>query len=119
MSSQATEPVQHDAAQHPDAPKSARPRPRTMASMLPGRITLDPALEAQLAYFRTVIAERFRDQGIQDYWTEVWEAAVKGAAAKIAQHRVWFYFLQGAATTAAVVVPALVGLKLSGTGGGA
>jgi hypothetical protein len=52
-----------------------------------------------------------------EYWSNVWKAAVHAAAKKMSDNRHWFYRFQGVSSAAAVVIPALVGLNLSGTGG--
>jgi hypothetical protein len=73
------------------------------------------ALKSQLSYYRTAVAHL--NTGQRNYWAFVWQPAVESAFKKIQDNRKWFYSLQGASTAAAVTVPALVGLNLSGTGG--
>jgi Protein of unknown function (DUF4231) len=76
----------------------------------------DRVLKAQFnSYKRTVEAKLQPAQ--QDYWNTVWAPAVDKAFRKLQNTRKWFYSLQGASTAAAVIVPALVGLNLSGSGG--
>ena len=53
------------------------------------------------------------------YWTQVWEPGVIRAALRVASNRKQFYFFRLTAITSAIIVPSLVGLNLSGTGGSA
>src|SRR5215831_10086546 len=76
----------------------------------------DRVLKAQFdSYRRTVEAKLQPAQ--QDYWNTVWASAVDKNFRKLQNMRKWFYSLQGASTAAAIIVPALVGLNLSGSGG--
>lgn len=76
----------------------------------------DPFLKAQFDSFRRTVEAKLQPAQ-QDYWNNVWAPAVDGAFRKLNQNRKWFYSWQGTSTAAAVIVPALVGLNLSGTGG--
>ena len=76
----------------------------------------DPILKAQFNSFRRTVEAKLQPAQ-QDYWNTVWAPAVDGAFRKLNQNRKWFYSFQGTSTAAAVIVPALVGLNLSGTGG--
>ena len=76
----------------------------------------DPFLKAQFDSFRRTVEAKLQPAQ-QEYWNSVWAPAVDGAFRKLNQNREWFYSLQSVSTAAAVIVPALVGLNLSGTGG--
>jgi hypothetical protein len=51
------------------------------------------------------------------YWVSRWKATVLLAERRVRSNRKQFYALRVTATVSAVVVPALVGLNLAGTGG--
>jgi hypothetical protein len=51
------------------------------------------------------------------YWTSAWELAVVNAATLVESNKKKFYRLRLVALTSAIIVPSLVGLNLSGTGG--
>jgi hypothetical protein len=70
----------------------------------------------QLDYLEQLV-EPHLSPGQFGYWSNVWKAAVQAAAKKMSDNRTWFYRLQAVSSAAAVIIPALVGLNLSGTGG--
>jgi hypothetical protein len=76
----------------------------------------DRVLKAQFNSYRRTIEAKLQPAQ-QDYWNTVWASAVDKAFRKLQNNRKWFYSLQGASTAAAIIVPALVGLNLSGSGG--
>lgn len=51
------------------------------------------------------------------YWSQVWELGVIHAALRVESNRKQFYGFRLTAIISAIVVPSLVGLNLSGTGG--
>ena len=51
------------------------------------------------------------------YWSQVWELEVIRAALRVESNRKQFYGFRLIAMTSAIIVPSLVGLNLSGTGG--
>jgi Protein of unknown function (DUF4231) len=79
-------------------------------------VPADRFLAAQFALYKKTVEAKLQPAQ-QDYWNTVWAPAVDRAFRKMNDNRMWFYSLQGASTAAAVIVPALVGLNLSGTGG--
>jgi hypothetical protein len=87
----------------------------TRPAPTPSKAVKDGALASQLQYFRSAVFQL--PAAKQIYWTEVWEATVADSFNKVQANRKWFYSLQGTSAAAALVVPALVGLNLSGTGG--
>jgi hypothetical protein len=81
----------------------------------PAALDVSGAVSAQFDYLDKIVEQLTDAQ--HGYWDAVWKTAVIAAAAKIATNRQWFYRLQGTTTATAVIVPALVGLNLNGTGG--
>jgi hypothetical protein len=79
-------------------------------------VPADDPLAAQFASYKRTVETKLQ-AAQQDYWNTVWAPAVRRAFRNVNLNRMWFYSLQGASTAAAVIVPALVGLNLSGTGG--
>jgi hypothetical protein len=64
------------------------------------------------------VAELFlTDAGRLAYWSVRWEAHVVFAAGRVTSNRKPFYMLRLVAISSSVIVPSLVGLNLSGTGG--
>ena len=53
------------------------------------------------------------------YWSQVWELEVIRAARRVESNRKEFYWFRLTAIISAIIVPSLVGLNLSGTGGAA
>src|SRR6266567_7841289 len=51
------------------------------------------------------------------YWSQVWELEIIRAALRVESNRKQFYGLRLTAISSAIIVPSLVGLNLSGTGG--
>ena len=51
------------------------------------------------------------------YWSQVWELQVIHAALRVESNRKQFYGFRLTAISSAIIVPSLVGLNLSGTGG--
>jgi uncharacterized protein DUF4231 len=51
------------------------------------------------------------------YWTQVWELEIVRAGLRIESNRKQFYGFRLIAISSAIIVPSLVGLNLSGTGG--
>jgi len=51
------------------------------------------------------------------YWTQVWEQEIIRGALRIESNRKQFYGFRLTAIISAIIVPSLVGLNLSGTGG--
>jgi len=51
------------------------------------------------------------------YWSQVWELGVIHAVLRVQSNRKQFYGFRLTAITSAIIVPSLVGLNLSGTGG--
>jgi hypothetical protein len=78
----------------------------------------EPAeLRAQLKQMRTAVEPFVTDGGRRAYWTARWEAYVLLAARRVISNREQFYQLRLLAVSSSVIVPSLVGLNLSGTGG--
>jgi Protein of unknown function (DUF4231) len=73
-------------------------------------------LSTQLGYLEQIIEPHLRPEQFK-YWSNVWMPAVRVAAGKMYSNRRWFYGFQGVSSASAVIIPALVGLNLSGTGG--
>lgn len=84
--------------------------------MDPGAPDVGTPLSMQLDYLEQLVKPHL-SSGQFGYWSNVWKAAVQAAAKKMSDNRHWFYRLQGVSSAAAVIIPALVGLNLSGTGG--
>jgi Protein of unknown function (DUF4231) len=82
----------------------------------PGAPDVGTPLSIQLDYLEQLIKPYLKPAQFQ-YWSNVWKAAVYAAAKKIHDNRIAFYRFQGISSAAAVIIPALVGLNLSGTGG--
>jgi hypothetical protein len=51
------------------------------------------------------------------YWSQVWELQIIRAALRVESNRKQFYGFRLTAISSAIIVPSLVGLNLSGTGG--
>lgn len=51
------------------------------------------------------------------YWSQVWELEIIRAAGRVESNRKLFYRFRLTAITSSIIVPSLVGLNLSGTGG--
>ena len=51
------------------------------------------------------------------YWCQVWERVATNAAVRVETNRKLFYKFRLVATISSIIVPSLVGLNLSGTGG--
>src|SRR5262249_30766274 len=83
----------------------------------PGAPDVGAPLAAQIKYIESLIKPPRLGEAEFEYWSNVWKPAVQAAARKLADNRRWFYQLQGTASASAVIIPALVGLNLSGTGG--
>lgn len=82
----------------------------------PGAPDVATPLHDQLEYLDKLV-EPHLTPGQYGYWRYVWGAAVRAAAAKNTSNRSWFYRFQAVSSASAVIIPALVGLNLSGEGG--
>lgn len=82
----------------------------------PGGPDVGTPLSAQLDYLDQLVKPHL-STGQFGYWSNVWKAAVRSAANKNSSNRTWFYRFQAVSSASAVIIPALVGLNLSGTGG--
>lgn len=82
----------------------------------PGAPDVGTPLSTQLEYLEQLVKPHLSPAQFQ-YWSNVWKPAVQVAARKMDDNRQWFYRYQGVSSAAAVIIPALVGLNLSGTGG--
>jgi hypothetical protein len=81
----------------------------------------EDALGSQFEFFRDQIEHEEQEEKLTraqaNYWTDVWEVSAWAAWHKTRQNRNRFYWLHGTSMASAVIVPALVGLSLSGTVG--
>jgi hypothetical protein len=82
----------------------------------PGAPDVGTRLDVQLSYLEQFVRP-YLSSAQFDFWSNVWKAAVGTAARKMDINRRRFYYTQGVSSAAAVTIPALVGLNLSGTGG--
>jgi hypothetical protein len=76
-------------------------------------------LRDQLTAMRNAAGPFLTDDGRKAYWANAWEGPAVRAAARATSNRRRFYSLRLTAIISVTAVPALVGLDLSGAGGGA
>lgn len=88
--------------------------PRTRTG--PSAPDVGTKLSAQFSYLEQLVAPCLGSAQF-DFWSNVWKAATESAARRMEINRRRFYVAQGVSSAAAVIIPALVGLNLSGTGG--
>jgi hypothetical protein len=96
---------------HPDdVPKrrAVAPEPRAIRE-----------LRVQLHHMGKAAEPFLTGEARKTYWAKAWELLAVHAATRIEGNRKQFYGLRLAAVTSAIIVPSLVGLNLSGTGGSA
>lgn len=84
--------------------------------MEPGASGKETSLDKRLKSLKKLVGKHLSAEQA-DYWSIVWEGAVQSAHKKMSDNRTWFYRLQAVSSASAVIIPALVGLDLSGTGG--
>lgn len=89
----------------------------TGASQRDPEPTPPPELGTQLEQMHDVVEPFLTDAGRLAYWSVRWEAYVVFAARRVISNRKQFYILRLVAVSSSVIVPSLVGLNLSGTGG--
>lgn len=71
----------------------------------------------QIVAMRSALADVLETGSRQAYWTGRWTTYVYLASCRVERSRRRFYAFRVVATLSAVIVPALVGLNLSGAGG--
>src|SRR6266702_3942467 len=76
-------------------------------------------LRIQLGAMHEAAQVFLTDDTRRAYWTSAWESAVVRAATRVESNRKQFYGFRLTAISSAIIVPSLVGLNLSGTGGSA
>jgi len=64
-----------------------------------------------------LVRSRGQDQLQDAFWTSRWETYLSLAAQRVDSNRQQFYYLRAVAVISSVIVPSLVGLNLSGSGG--
>ena len=80
----------------------------------PGR---DGHVRVQMRAMHTVLKPLLQDPERDAFWTARWETYLLLAARRVTSNRKQFYSLRAVAVISSVIVPSLVGLNLSGTGG--
>lgn len=76
-------------------------------------------LRAKLQAMREAAQPFLSSSARAAYWSQVWELEVVHAAIRVTNNRRQFYSFRLMAVASAIIVPSLVGLNLSGTGGAA
>jgi len=76
-------------------------------------------LRVQLHDMRNAAQPFLTSEARKVYWAKAWELAVVHAVTRVEGNRKQFYGLRLTAVISAIIVPSLVGLNLSGTGGSA
>ena len=71
----------------------------------------------QMRGMHAVVRGLSLDPAQEAFWTSRWETYLDLAATRVESNREWFYRLRAVAVISSVIVPSLVGLNLSGTGG--
>lgn len=78
----------------------------------------DPlSIQDQLDAIHKAVSPFLTDAVRSAYWKQRWEVEALHAARAAEISRFWFYCLRGIAVGLTIIVPALVGLNLAGTGG--
>jgi hypothetical protein len=80
----------------------------------PGR---DEDVRSEMRAMHDVVRPFLHDAERAAFWTARWEHYVLFSALRVNSNRKQFYVLRGVAVISSVIVPSLVGLNLSGTGG--
>jgi hypothetical protein len=71
----------------------------------------------QMRAMHAVVRSRTQDPAQDAFWTSRWETYLELAAKRVDSNRESFYRLRAVAVISSVIVPSLVGLNLSGSGG--
>lgn len=71
----------------------------------------------QMRAMHAVVKPHLQDPTQEAFWTARWETYLLLAARRVHSNRTQFYRLRAVAVISSVIVPSLVGLNLSGTGG--
>ena len=77
----------------------------------------DRDVQLQMRAMHAVVRPRLQDPAQDAFWTGRWETYLLLAARRVYSNRTQFYRLRAIAVISSVIVPSLVGLNLSGTGG--